>query len=111
VTFRLQATLKHIYFLDVAYRLEIQTTDGLILRSRINKEEFRQYRFEVGWPVSYAIYPIQNPPGKPPHSRRTQPSQRPQRRAAHAVAVLPSEPRVSTVETLPPLARVRSLGI
>jgi sulfate transport system ATP-binding protein len=54
-TFRLQATLKHIYFLGVAYRLEIQTADGLILRSRINKEEFRQRHFEVGWPVSYAI--------------------------------------------------------
>jgi sulfate/thiosulfate transport system ATP-binding protein len=41
--------------LGVAYRLEIETDSGLILRSRMNKEEFRQRRFEVGQPVSYAI--------------------------------------------------------
>jgi sulfate transport system ATP-binding protein len=53
--FRHQARLRHIYFLGVAYRLEIETENGLLLRSRMNKEEFRQYRFEVGRPVSYAI--------------------------------------------------------
>lgn len=53
--FRLQAKLRHIYFLGVAYRLEIETDDGLIFRSRMNKEEFRQRRFEIGWPISYAI--------------------------------------------------------
>jgi hypothetical protein len=53
--FRHQAKLRHIYFLGVAYRLEIETEGGLILRSRMNKEEFRQCRFEVGMPVSYAI--------------------------------------------------------
>ena len=53
--YRQQATLRHIYFLGVAYRLEIETTDGLLLRSRMNKEEFRQYRFEVGRTVSYAV--------------------------------------------------------
>ena len=53
--FRQSARLRHIYFLGVAYRLEIETEDGMILRSRMNKEEFRQYRFEVGRPVSYAI--------------------------------------------------------
>jgi sulfate transport system ATP-binding protein len=53
--FRQRARLRHIYFLGVAYRLEIETEDGLLLRSRMNKEEFRQYRFEVGRPVSYAI--------------------------------------------------------
>jgi sulfate transport system ATP-binding protein len=53
--FRLQARLRRIYFLGVAYRLEIETADGLILRSRMNKEEFRQCRFEVGAKVSYAI--------------------------------------------------------
>jgi hypothetical protein len=41
--------------LGVAYRLEIETADGLLLRSRMNKEEFRQYRFEVGRTVSYAV--------------------------------------------------------
>jgi sulfate/thiosulfate transport system ATP-binding protein len=53
--FRHQARLRHIYFLGVAYRLEIETEDGLLLRSRLNKEEFRQYHFEVGRQVSYAI--------------------------------------------------------
>lgn len=53
--YRQQAKLRHIYFLGVAYRLEIETSDGLILRSRMNKEEFRQYRFEVGRTVSYAV--------------------------------------------------------
>jgi sulfate transport system ATP-binding protein len=53
--YRQQARLRRIYFLGVAYRLEIETEDGLILRSRMNKEEFRQCRLEVGRPVSYAI--------------------------------------------------------
>ena len=53
--YRQPATLRHIYFLGVAYRLEIETAEGLILRSRMNKEEFRQYRLEVGQPVSFAV--------------------------------------------------------
>ena len=52
---RHRAKLKHIYFLGVAYRLEIETEDGLILRSRMNKEEFRQCRFEEGSAVSFTI--------------------------------------------------------
>lgn len=53
--FRQQARLRHIYFLGVAYRLEIETSDKLILRSRMNKEEFRQCRFQEGQLVSYAV--------------------------------------------------------
>jgi sulfate/thiosulfate transport system ATP-binding protein len=53
--YRQPATLRHIYFLGVAYRLEIETAEGLILRSRMNKEEFRHSRFEVGQPVSFAV--------------------------------------------------------
>lgn len=53
--YRQQAKLRHIYFLGVAYRLEIETVEGLILRSRMNKEEFRQYRFQIGQTVSYAV--------------------------------------------------------
>ena len=53
--YRQQAKLRHIYFLGVAYRLEIETPDGLILRSRMNKEEFRRYRFTVGQAVSFAV--------------------------------------------------------
>ncbi len=53
--YRQRAKLRHIYFLGVAYRLEIETSDGLLLRSRVNKEEFRQHRFQVGQTVSYAV--------------------------------------------------------
>jgi sulfate transport system ATP-binding protein len=53
--YRQRARLRHIYFLGVAYRLEIETDFGLILRSRMNKEDLKRYRFEVGQAVSYAI--------------------------------------------------------
>ncbi|MBX3344746.1 MAG: ABC transporter ATP-binding protein [Nitrospira sp.] len=53
--YRQQAKLRHVYFLGVAYRLEIETADGLVLRSRMNKEEFRRYRFVVGQAVSFAV--------------------------------------------------------
>ena len=53
--YRQQAKLRHIYFLGVAYRLEIETPDGLILRSRMNKEDFRRCSFAVGQPVSFAV--------------------------------------------------------
>jgi sulfate transport system ATP-binding protein len=53
--FRHRARLRHIYFLGVAYRLEIETEGGLTLRSRVNKEEFQQSRFVLGRPVSYAV--------------------------------------------------------
>ncbi|HQR16204.1 MAG TPA: Fe3+/spermidine/putrescine ABC transporter ATP-binding protein, partial [Nitrospira sp.] len=53
--YRQQAKLRHIYFLGVAYRLEIETADGLILRSRMNKEEFRRCNFVVGQAVSFAV--------------------------------------------------------
>jgi sulfate transport system ATP-binding protein len=53
--YRFQARLRHIYFLGVAYRLEIETDEGLILRSRMNKEDFRQREFREGARVSYAI--------------------------------------------------------
>lgn len=53
--FRLRARLRHTYFLGVAYRLEIETEEGLLLRSRMNKEEFRAHEFQEGAPVSYAV--------------------------------------------------------
>jgi sulfate transport system ATP-binding protein len=53
--YRLRAKLRHVYFLGVAYRLEIETEDGLLLRSRLNKEEFRHSRFVEGATVSFAI--------------------------------------------------------
>src|SRR5213076_94707 len=71
--FRHRARLRHIYFLGVAYRLEIETEDGLLLRSRMNKEEFRERRFEVGLPVSYAITHFRFLPEDLPLTGRTEP--------------------------------------
>lgn len=76
--FRQQARLRHIYFLGVSYRLEIETDTGLILRSRMNKEDFRQCRFEVGGAVSYAvthfrILPEEGKPQSSPHIPLTGP--------------------------------------
>ncbi|MGQ0811709.1 MAG: sulfate/molybdate ABC transporter ATP-binding protein [Nitrospiraceae bacterium] len=67
--FRQQAKLRHVYFLGVAYRLEIETSDGFLLRSRMNKEEFRQRRFEVGQAVSYAITHFRFLPQDAAHTR------------------------------------------
>ena len=53
--FRHRGRLRRVYFLGVAYRLEIETDTGLLLRSRVNKEEFRQSRFQPGQTVSYAV--------------------------------------------------------
>lgn len=53
--FPLKARLRRIYFLGVAYRLEVETEGGLVLRSRMNKEEFRECRLQVAQPVSYNI--------------------------------------------------------
>ncbi len=75
--FRQQARLRHIYFLGVAYRLEIETDEGLILRSRMNKEEFRQYKFEVGQPVSYAITQFRILPHEGRPAGSTQPPEPP----------------------------------
>ena len=71
--FRHRARLRHIYFLGVAYRLEIETEDGLLLRSRVNKEDFQQRRYEIGRPVSYAITHFRFLPQEFPVPSATQP--------------------------------------
>lgn len=75
--YRQSARLRHIYFLGVAYRLEIETEDGILLRSRMNKEEFRQYRFEVGQPVSYAVTQFRFLPQEGKHLPSTEPPHEP----------------------------------
>lgn len=75
--YRQPAKLRHIYFLGVAYRLEIETEEGLILRSRMNKEEFRQYRFEVGQSVSYAVTHFRFLPQEGKSLPSTEPPHRP----------------------------------
>jgi sulfate transport system ATP-binding protein len=72
--FRLRARLRHIYFLGVAYRLEIETDEGLLLRSRMNKEEFRRYNFQEGAPVSYAITQFRILPEEGAHAPLPAPS-------------------------------------
>jgi sulfate transport system ATP-binding protein len=53
--FRFRALVKHVYFLGVAYRVEIETKEGVLLRSRLNKEEYREYRYQAGQEVSFAV--------------------------------------------------------
>ena len=73
-TFRLRARLRHIYFLGVAYRLEIETDEGLLLRSRMNKEEFRHCGFQEGELVSYAVTQFRILPEEGDHARLPAPS-------------------------------------
>ena len=51
----LRAVVKHVFFLAVAYRVEIDCEGGLVLRSRLNKEEYRDYQYRAGQEVSFAV--------------------------------------------------------
>jgi len=53
--FRYQATLRHVYFLGVLLRLELVTRDGLVIRTRMNKEEFQRLNLTEGQVVSFHI--------------------------------------------------------
>ncbi len=53
--FPYHATVRRVYFLGVAIRIEIETPEGLVLRSRMNKEAFRQAGIEAGAAVSFEI--------------------------------------------------------
>jgi len=53
--FRLRAVVKHVYFLGVAYRVEIETEGGVVLRSRLNKEEYREYQYQADQEVSFTV--------------------------------------------------------
>jgi sulfate transport system ATP-binding protein len=61
----LRAIVKHVYFLGVAYRVEIQSEDGTVLRSRLNKEEYQQYRYQAGEKVSFVVTQFRMLPSTP----------------------------------------------
>jgi sulfate transport system ATP-binding protein len=54
-TFRYQAVLLHTYFLGIMLRLELELPSGLILRSRMTKEEYAKLGLRDGMPVSFQI--------------------------------------------------------
>ena len=53
--FRHQAILRRTYFLGIMLRLELELKSGLILRSRMTKEEYAQLGLQDGRPVSVQI--------------------------------------------------------
>ena len=53
--FRYQAEIKHIYFLGVMLRVELETPEGLVIRARISKEDFARYNVGEGDLVSFQI--------------------------------------------------------
>lgn len=53
--FRYRATLKHVFFLGVLLRLELELPSGLSVRARITKEEFSQLGLEEGMEISFQI--------------------------------------------------------
>ncbi len=50
-----RATLKHTFFLGIMLRLELELPSGLILRSRMTKEEYAQLGLKDGQQVSLQI--------------------------------------------------------
>jgi sulfate transport system ATP-binding protein len=53
--FRFQAVLRRTYFLGLMLRLEMELESGLVVRSRIAKEEFTRLGLEDGQKVSFEI--------------------------------------------------------
>lgn len=53
--YRYQATLQHTYFLGIMLRLELILPSGLILRSRISKEDYARLGLVDGQKVSFQI--------------------------------------------------------
>lgn len=50
-----RATLRHTFFLGVMLRLELELPSGLVIRSRMTKEEYARLRLEEGREVSFLI--------------------------------------------------------
>jgi sulfate transport system ATP-binding protein len=50
-----RATLKHTYFLGILLRLELELPSGLLLKSRMSKEEYAQLGLAEGQEVSFQI--------------------------------------------------------
>jgi sulfate/thiosulfate transport system ATP-binding protein len=53
--FKYQAVLRHTYFLGIMLRLELELDSGLILRSRMTKEEYSKLGLDDGQRVSFQI--------------------------------------------------------
>lgn len=53
--FPYRAVLRHTFFLGILLRLELELPSGLIIRSRITKEEYSQLGLEDGREVSFQI--------------------------------------------------------
>jgi sulfate transport system ATP-binding protein len=53
--YRYGARLKHVYFLGLLLRLELEMSDGLKLRTRITKEEFNRLGLVEGGNISFHI--------------------------------------------------------
>jgi len=54
-TYRYQAILRHTYFLGIMLRLELELASGLILRSRMTKEEYGKLGLRDDMTVSFQI--------------------------------------------------------
>ena len=53
--YRYQGVLRHTYFLGIMLRLEVELPSGLILRSRMTKEEYARLNLWDGVRVSFQI--------------------------------------------------------
>ena len=53
--YRYQAVLLHTYFLGIMLRLELELPSGLIIRSRMTKEEYGRLGLSDGMKVSFQI--------------------------------------------------------
>jgi sulfate/thiosulfate transport system ATP-binding protein len=53
--YRYQGVLRHTYFLGIMLRIELELPSGLILRSRMTKEEYAKLNLEDGMKVSFQI--------------------------------------------------------
>ncbi len=53
--YRYRATLRHVYFLGVQLRLELETPSGLTLRTRITKDEFVRLGLVEDQEISFQI--------------------------------------------------------
>jgi sulfate transport system ATP-binding protein len=71
--FRYRAVIRHTFFLGVMLRLELELPSGLIVRSRMTKEEYAQLKLHDGAEVSFLIgtYRILRGPDEPLSSEIT----------------------------------------
>lgn len=53
--YRNRAVIKHTFFLGVMFRIEIETPSGLVIRTRMTKEEYSRLGLRDGLPVSFLI--------------------------------------------------------